>query len=93
MYEQYLNAIDEHSEEIFGISDAIYDNPEIAFKEYFASKLLKDALRSHGFEICENLAGIPTAFKAVYGKGYPNIGVLAEFPFATEVLTPAPLKT
>lgn len=79
MYEQYLKVIDDSSEEICGISDAIYDNPEIAFKEYFASKLIKDALRSHGFEIYENLAGMPTAFKAVYGKGYPNIGVLAEY--------------
>ena len=60
MYEEFLKAIDEHSEEICGISDAIYDNPEIAFKEYFASSLLKDALKAHGFEIYENLAGIPT---------------------------------
>ena len=79
MYENFLKVIDENAEEICGISDAIYDKPELAFKEYFASSLLKDALRAHGFEIYENLAGIPTAFKAVYGKGYPNIGVLAEF--------------
>lgn len=79
MYEKFLGVIDEHSEEICGISDAIYDNSELAFKEYFASNLLKDSLRANGFEIYENLGGIPTAFKAVYGKGYPNIGVLAEY--------------
>ena len=79
MYEQFLKVIDEHSEEICGISDAIYDNAEVRFKEYFAAGLIKDTLRSYGFEIYENLAGMPTAFKAVYGKGYPSIGVLAEY--------------
>lgn len=79
MYEKYLKAIDENAEEICNISDAIYDNPELGFKEHFASGLLKDALRAHGFKIYENLAEMPTAFKAVYGEGYPNIGILAEY--------------
>ena len=48
MYEKYLSAIDEHSEEICGISDAIYDNPELGFREHFSSGILKDALRGQG---------------------------------------------
>ena len=79
MYEKYLKVIDENAEEICNISDAIYDNAELGFREHFASGLLKDALRAHGFKIYENLAGMPTAFKAVYGEGYPNIGILAEY--------------
>ncbi len=32
-----------------------------------------------GFEVTENLAGIPTAFSGRFGSGHPVIGVLAEF--------------
>ena len=41
--------------------------------------ILKGALKKHGFTIEENLADIPTAFKATFGKGSPHIGVLAEY--------------
>lgn len=38
-----------------------------------------ELLEKHEFEIESGLAHIPTAFKAVYGKGKPAIGFLGEF--------------
>lgn len=60
---------------------AIFDNPEIDGEEFFASDLLINAIKSAGFTVETGLAGLPTAFRAVwkYGEGGPNIGILGEF--------------
>ena len=79
MYENYLKVIDENSNEIFRISDELYDNPETSFNEFHAVKTLISALKNHGFSIEENLAELPTAFKATFGKGKPHFGILAEY--------------
>lgn len=78
-FEQYLKKIDEFAAEITGVSDAIWDTPELGFGEYKSSATLSDALERHGFRITKGLAGIPTAFKAEFGSGKPAIGLLAEF--------------
>jgi aminobenzoyl-glutamate utilization protein B len=79
MFEKYLKVIDDNAIEIFNVSDSIYDNPETNFKEFKAVEILKQSLIKHGFKIEENLVGIPTAFKATFGKGKPHFGVLAEY--------------
>ena len=67
--------------ELIAMSDKIYDNPETGLKEYQASKLLTYWLEAHGFSVERGLAGIDTAFRAVYrhGDGGPNIGLLCEY--------------
>ena len=79
MYKRYLNTIDEAAEKIFSVSDAIWDNPETSFQEYFASDLLCDVLKENGFEVTRGVAGIPTAFTATYGSTAPSLGILAEY--------------
>lgn len=79
LYEKYLNTIDIKADEICAISDALFDNPEIGFGEYEAVRIITDKLRENGFTIYENISGIPTAFKAVYGNGRPSFGILAEY--------------
>lgn len=79
LYEKYLNTVDELAEEICGISDAIWDNPETAFGEYEASRLISENLEKHGFTVVRNVADIPTAFTATYGSGKPHFGILAEY--------------
>ncbi|MBO5888567.1 MAG: amidohydrolase, partial [Clostridia bacterium] len=79
MFEKYLKIIDDNSLELFNVSDSLYDNSETNFKEFESVKILKEFLKGKGFEIEDNLANIPTAFKATYGRGEPYVGVLAEY--------------
>lgn len=64
---------------LFEKSDLIWDHPETRYEEEYASGLLKKWLRTEGFEVTDNLGGIPTAFEGRYGNGGPVIGFLGEF--------------
>lgn len=78
-------AIEQHIEKeqirLWEMADAIFDNPELAFKETFASHLLEEALCERGFHVERGLGSLPTAFRAIYrqGEGGPNIGLLCEY--------------
>lgn len=76
-----IQFVDEISDEIIRISDAIHENPEIGFKEFFASKLLSDILEKYGFKIERGISSLETSFKASYvcGSGGPKIAFLAEY--------------
>lgn len=67
--------------ELTAMSDQIFDHPEMAFKETFASGLLEDYLERNGFTVERGLGSLPTAFRAVYkrGEGGPRIGLLCEY--------------
>lgn len=70
----------EEKQQLFtNVSDAIWANPELGFKEYKSSSILIDALKKEGFQIKQKIAGIPTAFQASWGDGYPTIGFLGEY--------------
>lgn len=62
-----------------GVSDAIWEKPELSLKEYEAAKLYCDTLRRGGFAVTENLSGMPTAFSGSFGAGRPVIGILGEY--------------
>ena len=74
-----IREIDEKKDLICGISDSIWDHPELGYHEDHAARTYIDAFRAEGFEVEEDLKGIPTAFMASYGHGRPIIGLLAEF--------------
>ncbi|MEK8127985.1 amidohydrolase [Paenibacillus filicis] len=57
----------------------IWDRPEVAYTEAFASHLQSSVLREAGFSIQSSVGGVPTAFVAEYGSGKPVIGILGEF--------------
>jgi len=61
------------------MSQRLWDYSETALLEEQSAQLLIEKLRSAGFQIKENVAGMPTAFVATYGEGSPVIGILAEF--------------
>lgn len=61
------------------VSDAVWSNPELGFKEFKSASILMEALEKEGFQIESGLAGIPTAFRGVYGSGSPVIGFLGEY--------------
>ncbi|WP_312797810.1 M20 family metallopeptidase [Tianweitania sp.] len=61
------------------LADQIWDFAEIRFREHQSSAAQMEALRHEGFQISRNLAGMPTAFVAEFGKGAPVIAILGEF--------------
>lgn len=72
-------SIEKKSAWLCGLSDAIWDHPELAFREYFAKELLCDALLQEGFAVEAPVGGLPTAFLGRYGHGKPVIGILGEY--------------
>ena len=78
-YEKYIQTVDGFSQVLCGLSDAMYDNPETAYKEFEASRMLAETLEKEGFAVTRGVAGIPTAFTATFGSGKPHFGILAEY--------------
>ena len=67
--------------ELTGMSDTIFDHPEVGYEEVQASRLLCDYLQGNGFQVEMGYGGLPTAFRAVHrsGEGGPRIGLLCEY--------------
>jgi amidohydrolase len=79
-YKQIINEIDNQSDALWQLSTFLFNNPEIAFKEFKASKLLSDTLLMHGYRVEQKIGGLDTAFRASLGKGdTPKIAILAEY--------------
>lgn len=57
----------------------IWDYAEPIFEEYQSSKRLAGILEDEGFQITMGVAGMPTAFVAVWGSGEPVVGYMGEF--------------
>lgn len=74
-----ISTIDQASERLCAMSDALWEHPELGYHEQFATKTYIEALREAGFQVEEQLKGIPTAFCGTYGQGAPVIGILGEF--------------
>lgn len=72
-------AIDTRAADYAALADAIWDTPELCFKEFKSAGLQMARLEEEGFRVTSGLASIPTAFVAEYGEGGPIIGFLGEF--------------
>jgi aminobenzoyl-glutamate utilization protein B len=95
-----LGMIDARYDDTARLARQIWDWAEVGYQEEKSSKLLRDALQAEGFAVEAGVAGIPTAFTAIYGEGKPVIAVLAEFDAlpginqdATAKRTPIPGKS
>lgn len=74
------DVVDENFNELWDIASYIHANPEVAFEEKKACKVLSSYLISKGFEVEVGLNKLPTSFKAVFKKGQgPRIAVFAEY--------------
>lgn len=72
--------IDELVDNIILHADKVWKYSEVSFEERRSSTLLADWIESEGFAIVDrNVAGIDTAWKAIYGSGSPVIGIMAEY--------------
>ncbi len=74
-----LEHIRESDEELTYIAKAIWDHPQVALQEEFASRLLAERLEAAGFTIRWGAGGMQTAFIAEWGRGAPIIGYLGEY--------------
>ena len=71
--------LDEHQPRFTAISDEIWDNPELQFVEFKASKLQADFLAAEGFRIEWDIGGLSAAFCAEWGSGKPVIAFAGEY--------------
>lgn len=74
-----FNIMDENESNYNDMAKKIWQNPETAMNEKYASKLQSDFLIAEGFDVTYNIGNIETAFVAEYGEGKPIIGILGEF--------------
>lgn len=62
-----------------GLSDALWEIPELSYQEFCSAEMQCQALEKMGFHMERGLAGIDTAFSASFGHGHPVVGILGEF--------------
>ena len=76
---KYLDVIDQNASLFTDVSDKIWEYAELSLMEFQSAELYCKVLKDAGFEVETPVAGIKTAFKAIYGSGKPVIGILAEY--------------
>ncbi|MEM9076677.1 MAG: amidohydrolase [Bacteroidota bacterium] len=74
-----LERLESNQEKYADIALQIWDLAEMGYLEEKSSALLQKTLADEGFSIQKGVAGIPTAFVAEYGSGYPIIAILGEY--------------
>lgn len=74
-----LKDLDAKTQKYGDIAHTIWDLAEMGYQEEKSSALLQETLATEGFSIKKGIAGIPTAFVAEYGSGYPVIAILGEY--------------
>ena len=72
-------SIDHQGAALIELSDQIWAHAEVALHETQSGRVLADYAEQQGFDVERNIAGMPMAFIASYGKGKPIIGVLGEY--------------
>ena len=73
------NAVREKAQIITGLNRAVWEYAELGYQETKSAAAIIKALEDDGFTVTKDLAGIPTAFKAVWGSGSPVVGILGEY--------------
>lgn len=74
-----LQKMDARAAHYGDVSRKIWEFAEVGYKEKKSAELLKSELRSAGFTVADNVAGIPTAFTGTWGQGKPVIAIMGEY--------------
>ena len=77
--QKLYDIVDEKAPVLTSLSDKIWEFAELSMMEYKSTTAYTALLRTEGFDVEENLCGIPTAFLGKYGAGKPVIGILGEY--------------
>ncbi len=90
-YEQYKQKLFEnvqtHISKAWALNEHLAANPELSGEEFESSKKIVGMLRDEGFDVEYPFAGLPTAFKAVYGKKNHNkkMAIMLEYDALPEI--------
>jgi len=79
MFRQAIKSVKANQDLLIDVSDQIWEFAELGLEEFKSSKLLTKTLNEAGFSVKSDVADMPTAFYADYGKGKPVIGILGEY--------------
>lgn len=86
--EAVLRAVNDLEPLLVSLSRQLYDDPELGNEEFRAVEKLTAIAAEHGFEVEKGVAGLPTAFRAVFrggnassqGEGIgPTVAFMAEY--------------
>ncbi len=76
---ELIQWIETNAEPYNALAQRIWESPEIAYREFNASKWQADLLVQAGFKITWDLVGMNTAFMADWGDGGPLLGFAGEY--------------
>ncbi len=76
-----MQKIEQNAARLWEMAQSLFQHPELAGEEVFASELLIKSLSEGGFTVESSVAGLPTAFEAERkgAKAGPNIALIAEY--------------
>ena len=78
--EDLVTYIDQHADELFGIAQTIYENPEISKEEVHSAEYFRKLLQENGFTIHNfEQEELKNAFYAEFGTGHPVVAMLGEY--------------
>lgn len=79
--EKLERSIEQSAAALTAMADDFFDHPEVGLQEFHAFETLTGWLEKEGFTVERGIAGMKTAFRAVWkhGEGGPNIGLLCEY--------------
>ena len=78
-FAEIAQAISKHAPQLEKLAKDIHAAPELGFQETRACKWMGQLLRKQGFRVKTPYAKLPTAFKAVIGRGGPTLCFMAEY--------------
>ena len=66
--EKLAQAVKENLQDAIALNDDLADHPELSGEEYESSRKIVELLKHKGFDVEYPFAGLPTSFKATYGR-------------------------
>lgn len=79
MREMVFSFLSNCNDDVKNLCTYLYNNPEVSYQEFEASKYICSLLHKYDFEIGTNFLDIENAFIALKGNGHPKICYLCEY--------------
>ena len=84
----FLQGLKQYEDQAFALNYSIANDPELSGEEYRACRAYVDLCRSLGMDVEENVAGLPTAFRAAAQRAEAplmKVALLAEYDALPEI--------
>lgn len=86
MLNKIISQIDGLKKELRELSDALWNNPETAYKEFFAAKTVAEFLEKKGFAVEKGCYGVETALRSEFSNGDgPVFAIASEYDALPEI--------